>query len=137
MSRRSKGREVALQMLFQIDLNPDVDPRAVREMINERISDEDLQQFAWRLFVGVREYRDQIDEQIIAVAQNWSLNRMPPTDRNALRLGAFEILFFDTPRRVAIDEAIELAKLYGTKNSSQFVNGILDQLGQDPDDDST
>ncbi|MDA1016657.1 MAG: transcription antitermination factor NusB [Planctomycetota bacterium] len=134
MARRSKAREVALQMLFQIDLNPDVDPRDIRKMINERISDEDLRHFAWRLFVGVREYRNQIDEQIVAVAENWSLNRMPPTDRNALRLGAFEILFFDTPRRVAIDEAIELAKLFGTKNSSQFVNGILDQLGQEQDE---
>lgn len=130
MSRRSKAREAALQMLFQIDLNPDVDPRHVREMINERITNEDLQAFAWSLFVGVREYRDQIDEKIETVAENWSIQRMAPTDRNALRIGVFEILHFDTPTRVAIDEAIELAKRYGTKNSSQFVNGILDQFAQ-------
>ncbi len=130
MARRSQAREAALQMLFQIDLNPDVDPRHVRDMINERIKNEDLQAFAWRLFVGVREYRDQIDEKIESVADNWSIQRMAPTDRNALRIGVFEILHFDTPTRVAIDEAIELAKKFGTKNSSQFVNGILDQFAQ-------
>lgn len=117
-------------MLFQIDLNPDVDPREVREMINERVTNEDLQTFAWSLFVGVREYRDQIDAKIESVAENWSIHRMAPTDRNALRIGVFEILYYDTPTRVAIDEAIELAKRYGTKNSSQFVNGILDQFAQ-------
>ncbi len=61
-------------------------------------------------------------------AENWSLNRMAATDRNILRLGAYEILHTDTPDRVAIDEAVELAKRFGSAQSAQFVNGILDQL---------
>jgi N utilization substance protein B len=128
MARRSKAREVVLQMLFQGDLNPDVDSHHVREMMQERIGDDELLQFSWRLFTGVMEYRAQLDEAIQRVAENWTLHRMAPTDRNVLRLGAFELLETDTPHRVVIDEAIELARKFGTAQSPQFVNGILDQL---------
>lgn len=69
-----------------------------------------------------------IDEKIEAVAANWTVGRMPTTDRNAIRLGAFELLYTDTPPRVAIDEALELAKSFGSANSSAFVNGVLDRL---------
>ena len=65
-------------------------------------------------------------------ADNWSLERMAATDRNVLRLGAFEILHSDTPDRVAINEAVELAKRFGTAQSAQFVNGILDRLARGP-----
>lgn len=61
-------------------------------------------------------------------AEHWSVSRMPATDRNLLRLGAYEIRYSDTPDRVAINEAVELAKRYGTANSPQFINGILDKL---------
>ncbi|MGE3314608.1 MAG: transcription antitermination factor NusB [Planctomycetaceae bacterium] len=128
MARRSKAREVALQMLYQIDVNPDVDAYAVRAMIREQIEDEELSAFTWSLFVGVREWRPQLDAQIEAVAENWSLSRMAATDRNAIRLGAFELLHTSTPHRIVIDEAIELARKFGTAQSSQFVNGILDRL---------
>jgi N utilization substance protein B len=128
MTRRSKAREVALQMLYQMDLNPQVGADIVREMINEQIPDETAQRFAWSLFAGVMECRPMLDRRIQAVAENWSLDRMAPTDRNVLRIGAFELLHTDTPPRVSIDEAIELAKRYGTAQSSQFVNGILDKL---------
>jgi N utilization substance protein B len=74
------------------------------------------------------EHRLELDRQIEATAQNWRLSRMAPTDRNVLRLGAFELLHTDTPHQVALDEAIELAKRYGTAQSGQFVNGILDRL---------
>lgn len=128
MTRRSKAREVVLQMLYQIDVNPDVGGAAVREMIREELPDEDLRTFAWSLFAGVRENRPALDARISAAAENWSLSRMAPTDRNALRLGAFELLFTDTPLRVVIDETIELARRFGTAQSPQFVNGILDKL---------
>ena len=128
MARRSKAREVALQMLFQSDLNPDVDLHHVREMMQERIGNDELFHFSWRLFTGVMEYRAQLDEAIQQVAENWTLHRMAPTDRNVLRLGAFELSQTDTPHRVVIDEAIELARKFGTAQSPQFVNGILDQL---------
>jgi N utilization substance protein B len=128
MTRRSKAREVVLQMLYQIDVNPDVAAPAVREMIREQLADEDLQAFAWSLFAGVRESRGALDARIGTAAENWTLARMAPTDRNALRLGAYELLFTDTPHRVVIDETIELARRFGTAQSPQFVNGILDRL---------
>jgi N utilization substance protein B len=128
MTRRSKAREVVLQMLYQIDVNPDVAAVAVREMIHEQLPDEELQSFAWSLFAGVRENRGSLDSRISAAAENWTLARMAPTDRNALRLGAYELLFTDTPHRVVIDETIELARRFGTAQSPQFVNGILDRL---------
>ncbi len=127
-SRRHKAREVALQMLFQKDLNPDVAPDLIREQIQEALKDEQLCRFAWSLFAGVTESRSVIDEKIEAVAANWTVGRMPTTDRNAIRLGAFELLYTDTPPRVAIDEALELAKSFGSANSSAFVNGVLDRL---------
>ena len=121
-------------MLFQMDLNPDVDPRDVREMIRERLSSESLEDFAWSLFVGVMESRTEIDASIAAIADNWALNRMASTARNTLRLGTFELLHTTTPPRVGIDESIELAKRFGTAQSAQFVNGVLDQLVPSGDD---
>ena len=128
MARRSKARELALQMLYQVDLNADIDGQTVRQMISERLRDEDLRQFTWTLFAGVMECRAELDERIQAVAANWKLYRMAATDRNCLRIGAFELLHTDTPHRVVIDEALELARKFGSAQSSQFVNGILDQL---------
>lgn len=169
MARRSKAREIALQMLFQVDLNPDVDGRTVRRMIEQAwicgkcaawnfsgspecgycnarpdgiddssarpdppipqpLLDEPLREFAWQLFAGVMEFRPQLDEQIQAVAHNWKLSRMAATDRNCLRQGAFELLHTDTPHRVVIDECLELAKKFGSDQSAQFVNGVLDKL---------
>jgi transcription antitermination protein NusB len=128
MARRSKAREVVLQMLYQIDVNPDVGAAAVREMIRDQLPDDDLHAFAWSLFCGVRENRAALDARISAAAENWTLPRMAPTDRNALRLGAFELLYTNTPHRVVIDETIELARRFGTAQSPQFVNGILDKL---------
>lgn len=127
-SRRSRAREMALQMLYQQDINPDISADVVRQLIQERLTDEDLARFCWSLFAGTMECRPAVDAKIEATAANWSLKRMAPTDRNVLRLGAFELLNTDTPPRVIIDEALELAKKYGTAQSAQFVNGILDRL---------
>jgi N utilization substance protein B len=115
-------------MLYQKDLNPDVDADAIRVMIQDALRDEELARFAWGLFAGVMESRGALDKKIEGTAANWTLGRMAPTDRNALRIGAFELLYTDTPHRVVIDEALELAKTYGGAQSSAFVNGILDRL---------
>lgn len=128
MARRSRARDVCLQMLYQADVNPDVSAETVREHIIEQIADESTARFCWQLFAGVMEFRPMLDERIQAVAENWAMHRMPPTDRNVLRLGAFELLHTETPHRVVIDEAIELARKFGTAQSAQFVNGILDKL---------
>jgi len=129
--RRTKARELALQMLYQNDVNPDVDSQTVHTMIREQLADEPSADFAWELFVGVMEWRSVLDNKIESVAENWRLERMAPTDRNVIRLGTFELLYRDTPHRVVIDEAIELAKRFGTAQSPQFVNGILDRLVPD------
>ena len=92
MARRSKAREVCLQMLFQADVNPDIDAQTVQGMIDKQLSNEALSLFSWQLFSGVMEIRSMLDERIQDVAENWSLSRMAPTDRNVLRLGAFELL---------------------------------------------
>jgi N utilization substance protein B len=128
MSRRSRCREVCLQMLYQVDVNPDTKPDSVRSQVREQLPDTELADFCWQLFAGVMESRGLLDEKIEAVAENWTLKRMAPTDRNVLRLGSFELLFTPTPHKVVIDEAIELARKFGTSQSAQFVNGILDKL---------
>jgi len=129
MSRRSRAREIVLQVLYQDDLNAD-QPEDIRlKFINSRLNhDHALIDFAQQLLAGVRKHQEKVDARLEETARNWRLSRMAATDRNVLRLGAYEILFTDTPDRVVINEAIELAKRYGTNNSSQFVNGVLDRL---------
>jgi len=128
MARRSRAREVALQALFQEDLNPRGSRDQLAPFLESRLREADLRDFARSLVLGVLRNRAELDALLEAKAENWSLSRMAATDRNVLRLGAFEIRYADTPDRVAIDEAVELAKRFGTAQSSQFVNGILDQL---------
>ena len=128
-SRRHQAREVVLQMLFQKDLNPDVSADMIREQIQELLeNNETMCRFAWSLFAGTIESLKAIDQKIESVASHWKVSRMPPTDRNAIRLGAFELIYTDTPYPVVIDEALELAKSFGTAQSASFVNGILDKL---------
>lgn len=128
MARRSRAREVALQALFQEDLNPQESPKLLSQFLITRLKSDDLRDFARSLVMGVKRNQTELDDLLQQHADNWSLGRMAATDRNVLRLGAFEIRYADTPDRVAIDEAIELAKRFGSANSSQFVNGILDKL---------
>jgi N utilization substance protein B len=130
MARRSRAREVALQVLFQDDLNPGTNPGRADEFLRRRLRGDELVAFGRSLVAGVRRNRGELDELLGQTADNWSLERMAVTDRNVLRLGAFEILFSDTPGRVAINEAVELAKRYGTSHSAHFVNGILDRFLQ-------
>ena len=128
MSTRSRAREVALQALFQEDLNPRDSRDQLAPFVESRLQDDELREFATSLVLGVMRNQAELDELLESKADNWSLTRMAATDRNVLRLGAFEIRYADTPDRVAINEAVELAKRFGSKQSSQFVNGILDKL---------
>lgn len=129
MSRRSRAREVVLQILYEDDLNPDRNMAASDEFLANRLSqDEELTAFARGLLSGVRRNRGELDQLLDEVADNWPLARMAVTDRNVLRLGAYEVLFTDIPGPVAIDESVELAKRFGARQSAQFVNGILDRL---------
>jgi len=128
MARRSRAREVAFQVLYQDDLNSRPNPTVGDQLIDQRLRFADLAEFARSLVAGVRQHRKEVDRLLEQIAANWTLKRMAATDRNVLRLGAYEILFSDTPGRVAIDEAVELAKRFGSAQSAQFVNGVLDQV---------
>ncbi|HBL47438.1 transcription antitermination factor NusB [Gimesia sp.] len=134
MSLRKQARYLVVQMLYQIDLNPDVSINEIREMIEEHGRSKTVRTFAWELFTGVMEFKPQLDEHIVRVAENWTLKRMAVTDRNILRLGTYELLHTDTPPAVVIDEAVELAREFGSAHSSQFVNGILDKVVQRKDE---
>jgi N utilization substance protein B len=129
MSRRSRARAVVLQVLYEDDVNPRHDLVASDEFLQRRLRhDRGLVEFAWELLSGVRRNRPELDRRLSAAAANWTQTRMAVTDRNALRLGAYELLYTDTPPHVAINEAIELAKRFGTEESGHFVNGLLDRL---------
>ena len=134
MARRSRAREVALQLLFQRDQNPTGMPRAaVEKVAADRLNDDKaLSAYCLELFDGVVKNLPEIDPKLSATATNWRLHRMLAVDRNVLRLGAFELLHDPArePVPVVINEAIELARRYGSKDSPAFVNGILDSVGK-------
>jgi len=134
MARRSRAREVVLQILYQNDLNPGGNLDDAAQFLRSRLNDHDeLVEFGLALVAGVLRNRDEIDILLSQIADNWSLKRMAATDRNILRLGAYEILYTETPGRVAINEAVELAKRYGARQSPPFVNGILDRFLRERD----
>jgi len=131
MSRRSRAREVALQILFEDDVNPRASIEQAKEFVSARLNSPELEEFCLGLIQGVRRNQQELDALLGQTADNWSISRMAATDRNVLRLGAFEILYTETPGRAAINEAVELAKRFGSANSAPFVNGILDKLLKD------
>ncbi len=132
MSTRRRAREIVLQLLYEADINDSRDTESRRAFIRSRMQGRKaLTDFACELLAGTLEHRDAIDQHLSALATNWTLPRMPVVDRNVLRLGGYEILFADTPGRVAVNESIVLAKRYGDTNSPRFVNGILDRLMKD------
>ena len=129
MSRRSRAREVALQILFEDDVNPRATVADMKQFVSGRLNNSpELEEFCMSLILGVRRNQGELDQLLSKTADNWSLSRMASTDRNVLRLGAFEILYTETPDRAAINEAVELAKRFGSAHSAQFVNGILDKF---------
>lgn len=117
-----------MQVLFEDDLNPGRDPSEAEEFFRARLRGDELVEFARSLVAGVRRNREELDSLLTRTADNWGLERMATTDRNLLRLGTYEILYTETPGRVAINEAVELAKRFGSAHSAQFVNGILDRF---------
>jgi transcription antitermination protein NusB len=129
MSTRRRAREIVLQLLYEDDLNPEQDPKVADLFLVRRLAgNRPLVVFSRKLLAEVLAKRRDIDKAISAKAANWSLRRMAAIDRNILRLGTYEILYTETPGRVVINEAIEIAKRYGDRQSGQFVNGILDRI---------
>lgn len=126
---RSKGRELALKFLFGTDLRGRDDMEVLDDFILHQDARGPSADFARVLVAGILETWERLDRVIGAMAKNWALHRMATTDRNILRLGCYELLCrSETPAGVVINEAVELAKKYGTSNSGAFVNGILDRI---------
>lgn len=134
MRKRTKARQLALQILYQIDITQDETP-ALSESFwqNQKQGlDDAVKQFSLELVEGIRSNREAIDKIISQYAKNWELKRMAVVDRNILRLACFELSYRpDIPPKVAINEAIELAKHFSGAEAGKFVNGILDKIKQD------
>lgn len=129
MARRSRAREIALQLLYEGEFHDGGDDARLREFVRNRLgAASELFDFAWSLFDGVRQRRETIDGLLKKWSERWDVSRMAVVDRNILRLGTFEIVWFGTPKPVAVNEAILLAKRYGNQQSFQFVNAILDRM---------
>ena len=128
--KRRKAREVALQFLYQLDLTGADDPSPHDEEFWARHPvDDDTRAFGDALVRGVKTNQARIDHAISQFAEHWDLGRMAVVDRNILRLAVYELLYTaDVPPKVAINEAIEIAKKFGTKESSRFINGLLDRI---------
>lgn len=135
MGTRRKSREIAIQILYQLEINEADIEDAVDTYWDAYQPSRDLKDFSSHILQGVFRHRREIDTIIDKTSNHWSLRRMPAVDRSILRAAIFEILYCpDIPLKVSIDEAIELAKKFGTEKSSAFVNGILDKVAhQFPD----
>jgi N utilization substance protein B len=132
MGSRRKGREAALQILYQIDVSEVSAEQAMRDYWVSLATSREGEEFANALVGGWASARDQIDETIRSVSQHWRLERMARVDRNILRLATYELLKLpDVPRRVTLNEAVELAKRFGSEGSAGFVNGVLDRIAGD------
>ncbi len=132
MATRHRGREVALQMLFQLDAS-DIVPEQVVPLYRACFSEGPMpDDFSVQLFLKVANNLVVLDAIIEKCSDNWRIQRMSMVDRNILRLGTNEILHDeDIPTRVAINESVELAKRFGTQESASFVNGILDRIARE------
>ena len=126
MRKRTQARETALQLLYQYDLTGEKNIDEFLKGVDERT---DVQEYARLLVAGVIENLSELDAQIARVSENWRLNRTAAVDRCALRIGLYELLNCpEVPPKVAINEAIDLAKKFSAEQSGAFVNGILDKL---------
>ena len=159
MATRRQGREWALQMLFQTDLNPGMDidmviPKFWRQQwtcqmeeaenqdvaveqdesksVEDRVAPQKIRQFTEKLVRGVLGHLDEIDAKLKSYTQNWPLHRMGSVERNVLRLAFYEMIYCaDVPPAVVLNEAIDLAKYFSNADAGRFVNGVLDRLNKE------
>ena len=126
---RRKARELALQILYQIDYTNQSSRDAVPLFFSHFCLNKDLNEFTTRLVQGVEAYENGIDKLLREYSEHWALDRMSRVDRNILRMATFEILWCpDIPPNVSINEAIELGKKFSTDKSALFINGVLDKI---------
>ena len=123
-------------MLFAADVagtRPDELARDFWSELADSEVDEDGREFATRLALGTLAHLEEVDERIKLRAEHWRIDRMATVDRNVLRLAVYEFLYEPTPRTVAINEALEVARRFSTYEATQFINGILDAIKRDLD----
>jgi N utilization substance protein B len=131
MGSRRKARETALQALYQVETTGENVDRAIADFAESfELSDQGAE-FSWSLVRGVLERRAEIDEQIAAVTANWKVERLSRIDLCAIRVAVYEMLANpELPVEIIIDEAVEIARKFGTRESSKFVNGVLDPIAK-------
>lgn len=130
MRQRSKGRSLALQYLYQMDIRKE---ESTEEMLTEFFlnaeAEESHQEFARKILDGVYKNREKLDVVISECLTNWDINRISIVDKNILRIATFELIYaMDVPAKVAVNEAIDLGKSFGSKDSGSFINGVLDKI---------
>jgi N utilization substance protein B len=132
MGVRRRAREAALQILYCVDVAGHTVARAEAQHWEHLASSIEGREFARELVEGYEGHAEAIDAMIRKVSEHWRLERMPRVDRNILRLAAYELMFLpDVPRKVTLNEAVELAKRYGGEGSAGFVNGVLDRIASE------
>jgi N utilization substance protein B len=133
MGKRRQSRELAIQFLYQLDIVGQSDwQETLKKFWKENGADDEIKEFAVRIINSVIEKKNDIDKLIESYATNWDISRIAAVDRNVLRSAMSELLYMDDiPPIVAINEAVDIAKKYGTPESGKFVNGILDKIRVD------
>ena len=131
--KRRKAREYALQILFQCDFKEKkINGKDLEEFWHDKKEGNNVKEFTEEIVRGTLNRLSELDTRIERVAENWLLKRMAAVDRNILRFAAYEILYKkDIPSAVAINEALEIAKKFSSKESASFINGILDRLAKE------
>jgi len=132
MATRTQARTAVVQMLYALDLGNQDMLKQAQEYLAERKIKGQKAEFALNLFKGVLEHLEEIDETIKNhLSKDWEFDRLDNVDKAILRLGVYEILFTDLAYQVVINEAVEIAKLLSTANSTRFINGILDRIAKE------
>lgn len=129
MSIRRKGRELALQVLYQLDMSGEMSEQGLHSFAESFDVSPRAREFAWNLVRGVREERAAIDAQVESASQNWKLDRLAQIDASVIRIAIYE-MSHGLPMEIAINEAVEVARRFGTNESAAFVNGVLDAVAK-------
>lgn len=129
MGQRRLARELAVQVLFQMEYQLCGAEEGIQLVWDNFSASNSARPYAERLVMGILDAKDEIDQWIRPSSKHWRLERMPHVDRNILRLAVFELLYVkEVPAKVSMDEAIDMAKQYGSEGSGSFVNGVLDDI---------
>src|SRR5512133_1524602 len=135
MKSRTRARSLALQVLYEVDMTGHLPGAVLQERLEESVSDgkdvlsDDLVEFARQIISGVIPIAEELDDVIASYAPEWPFDQIAAIDRNILRMATWEFAVSgETPLKVAINEAVELAKLYGSENAPRFINGVLGGL---------